>query len=546
MAKVNSEAFLDLVRRSGLVEGEILDRAMADLKSTAGGDALADVEFVAKKLVDANLLTRWQSERLMEGRHKGFFLKKYKLLEEIGRGGMSTVYLAEHTLMQRSVAIKILPKNRVEDSSYLARFQREALAAAQLDHKNIVRVYDIDNQENVHFIVMEYIEGRDLQQIVKVEGPLDYIPAADYIRQAAEGFAHAHKAGMIHRDVKPANLLVDRKSVVKVLDLGLARFAEEDKASLTVAFDENVLGTADYLAPEQAIDSHGVDNRADIYGLGCSLYFLLTGHPPFPEGTLPQRLMMHQKQMPPSIRDERADAPIELVEICMKMIAKKPDQRYQTMGDVARALNSWLATKGKGKAEEPSSSHSSGYLLKGTRLGGTPRHLRKNVKPLRDRISGDGGAQKIAPVAPEEDYSLADTSPGADTMKGPAGRTEKSDIFSDRPSSKSYVKSSSKPSAQSSVKSGIKSGIKSSINSDPNRKPPPLPQPLDELPPSSDIFQVLNQLPPSVQMQHVPLGPSRPQHHSQSDTPLWVWIAGAVTAALVLIALVMMIMKATS
>ena len=205
------------------------------------------------------------------------FSKNTNCSTKSAAGGMSTVYLAEHTLMQRRVAIKILPKNRVEDSSYLARFQREALAAAQLDHKNIVRVYDIDNQENVHFIVMEYVEGRDLQQIVKTEGPLDYIPAADYIRQAADGLAHAHKAGLIHRDVKPANLLVDRKSVVKVLDLGLARFTEEDKASLTVAFDENVLGTADYLAPEQAIDSHGVDHRADIYSLGLHAVLFADG-----------------------------------------------------------------------------------------------------------------------------------------------------------------------------------------------------------------------------------------------------------------------------
>ena len=190
---------------------------------------------------------------------------------------------------------------------------------------------------------MEYVEGRDLQQIVKAEGPLDYIPAADYIRQAADGLAHAHEAGLIHRDVKPANLLVDRKDVVKVLDLGLARFVEEDQASLTVAYDENVLGTADYLAPEQAIDSHGVDSRADIYSLGCTMYFLLTGRPPFPEGTLPQRLMQHQRQMPADIREFRPDVPIELVDICMKMIAKHPEERYQTMSDVSQSLKSWLA-----------------------------------------------------------------------------------------------------------------------------------------------------------------------------------------------------------
>ncbi len=142
---------------------------------------------------------------------------------------------------------------------------------------------------------MEYVEGSDLQTMVKEQGPLDYVRAADYIRQAAEGLHHAHQAGLIHRNVKPANLLVDPHDVVKLLDLGLARFTEDQLASLTVAYDENVLGTADYLAPEQAINSHGVDGRADIYSLGCAFYYLLTGQPPFPEGTLPQRLAMHQK-----------------------------------------------------------------------------------------------------------------------------------------------------------------------------------------------------------------------------------------------------------
>jgi eukaryotic-like serine/threonine-protein kinase len=305
MAKLKVDAFLDLVRRSGLVEKDRLVELVADLKHEAGGHSVSDTTMVADRLVQAELITRWQADRLLEGRYKGFFLGKYKLLGHLGTGGMSRVYLGEHVLMQRRVAIKVLPKDRVEDSSYLARFHREAQAAASLDHRNIVRAYDIDNMGDLHYIVMEYVEGRDLQQIVKERGPLDYAAAADYTRQAAEGLAHAHQSGLIHRDVKPANLLVDQKNVVKILDLGLARFTDEDKASLTLAFDENVLGTADYLAPEQAIDSHGVDARADIYGLGCTLFFVLTGHPPFVGGSLPQRLVMHQKQPPPSISASR-------------------------------------------------------------------------------------------------------------------------------------------------------------------------------------------------------------------------------------------------
>jgi serine/threonine-protein kinase len=170
---------------------------------------------------------------------------------------------------------------------------------------------------------MEYVEGRDLQTIVQEEGPLDFARAANYTRQAAEGLEHAHQAGLIHRDVKPANLLIDQNNVVKVLDLGLARFSREDESSLTLAYQENVLGTADYLAPEQAVDSHGVDARADIYSLGCTLYFLLTGHPPFPEGTLPQRLLAHQRTPPPDVRADRPEAPEDLVAICTKMMAKR-------------------------------------------------------------------------------------------------------------------------------------------------------------------------------------------------------------------------------
>ena len=348
MPKPNVETILDLVQRSGLVEKDRLQGSVAQLTEESGGQLPSDVDEVARRFVAANLITSWQCDRLLEGKYRGFFLGRYKLLGQLGAGGMSTVYLGEHVLMQRRVAIKVLPRNRVTDTSYLARFHREARAAASLDHPNIVRAYDVDNDGDTHYLVMEFVDGCDLQQSVKKNGPMEFAAAAEYVRQAAEGLGHAHSNGLIHRDVKPANLLVDRKNVVKVLDLGLARFTDEDRASLTVQYDENVLGTADYLAPEQAIDSHGVDARADIYSLGCAFYFLLTGHPPFPDGTLPQRLMAHQRQQPPSIVRERPGAPPDLAEICMKMMAKKPVDRYQSMDDVAQALRHWQAEHGMG------------------------------------------------------------------------------------------------------------------------------------------------------------------------------------------------------
>lgn len=338
---VSGSQFVDLVERSGLIEKSELARTLAELERQVGPEVVSDSRVLSKHLTRMGLLTEWQSEQLLAGRHKGFFLGKYKLLEHLGSGGMSSVYLAQHVVMRRRVAIKVLPQSRVQDSSYLARFHREARAVAALDHPNIVRAFDVDNEGDTHYLVMEYIEGRDLQALVEAEGPLPYLTAADYIRQAAEGLAHAHQAGLIHRDIKPANLLIDTKGVVKILDLGLARFADDLEASLTNEHDEKVLGTVDYLAPEQAIDSHLVDARADIYSLGCTLYFALTGRPPFPSGTLAQRVVAHQKQEPESVMLLRPDCPADLALILRKMMAKAREARYQSAREVAAALAAW-------------------------------------------------------------------------------------------------------------------------------------------------------------------------------------------------------------
>ncbi len=195
MAQLPVEKFLELVQRSKLVEVDQLQLVLADARSQGSPQQLQDADYLAEALIKAGLLTRWQCDKLLGGKHKGFFLGKYKLLGHLGTGGMSSVYLAEHVLMQRLVAIKVLPQGRVEDSSYLARFHLEAQAAAALDHRNIVRAYDIDNQDKTHFLVMEYVEGRDLQIIVKESGPLDFYLAANYIAQAAAGLDHAARSG---------------------------------------------------------------------------------------------------------------------------------------------------------------------------------------------------------------------------------------------------------------------------------------------------------------------------------------------------------------
>lgn len=347
MTKVTTNKLVDLLRRSNLVDEAKLTAFLEKATAAHGEAALEDQNRLAELLIEENLITRWQADKLLAGKHKGFRLGSYKLLGQIGKGGMSTVYLAEHELMRARRAIKVLPQNRVNDSSYLERFRLEARAVAKLDDPNIVRAYDIANEGNIHYIVMEYVEGQDLHQVVVSQGPLDYDTAADYIAQVANGLQHAHEMGLVHRDIKPANCLVDRHSTVKLLDMGLAKLTEDDQASLTMANEENVLGTADYLAPEQALNSHEADSRSDIYSLGCTLYFLLTGSAPFPEGSISERLLKHQTARPESIFKFRLDAPPSLVEICESMMAKRPIERPQTAGDVAGILKDWLADRGK-------------------------------------------------------------------------------------------------------------------------------------------------------------------------------------------------------
>lgn len=343
--KLTPEMFVGLARQSGLIEGETLRLALRAIRFDSKD--VADTPQVADFLVERQLLTRWQADKLLQGRNKGFLLGKYRLLSHLGTGGMSAVYLAEHRLMRRRVAIKVLPKASARGASHLERFHKEAQAVAALDHRNIVRAYDVDQEGEIHFLVMEYVSGRSLQDIVASEGPFQPIPAAEYIRQAAEGLNQAHKSNLVHRDIKPANLLLDDRGTIKVLDLGLVRFFDErDDSSITRRHDEKVLGTADYLSPEQALDSHSVDVRSDVYSLGCTFFFLLAGHPPFSEGTLAARLLAHQTKDPPSLAEIAPQVPPGLVAIVRRMMAKRPEDRFQSAREVAEVLADWLREHG--------------------------------------------------------------------------------------------------------------------------------------------------------------------------------------------------------
>ena len=278
---------------------------------------------------------------------------RYRVVAPLGSGGMGAVYRAEHRLMERQVALKVIRHDLTDRVELVERFRREVRAAARLSHPNIVHAYDAEQAGATHFLVMEFVEGTDLGRVVRQRGPLPVAEACDAIRQAALGLQHAHERGMVHRDIKPQNLMRTPGGQVKILDFGLARFASEVGASGAATEPGMVLGTADYMAPEQADDSRTADIRADIYSLGCSLYFLLAGHPPFPGGSIMTKLRAHSQQTPRPMAALRGDLPPGLARVLDRMMAKDPAHRYQTPAEVARALAPFADAAATGPAVAP-------------------------------------------------------------------------------------------------------------------------------------------------------------------------------------------------
>ena len=296
-----------------------------------------DAQELARQLVHSKCLTKFQAAEIYQGRAKALILGNYTILDKIGAGGMGQVYKAQHRRMDRIVAIKMLPKNVMRDAATLARFEREVRAAAKLEHPNIVTAYDADEAGGVHFLVMQYVEGSDLAALVKQHGPLPVAQAVNYILQAAKGLEFAHGEGVIHRDIKPANLLLDKKGVVKVLDMGLARIDSGGDAGTQAELTGTgaVMGTIDYMAPEQALSTHHADARADIYSLGCTFYYLLTGRAAYDGETLMAKLLAHREQQIPALGD---DVPEDVAAVFRKMVAKNVEDRYQTMSQVVADL----------------------------------------------------------------------------------------------------------------------------------------------------------------------------------------------------------------
>lgn len=330
---------LERLRKSKLVPADRLEGFLAALQ-TAGG--VLTPETLLDRLVTAGMITRFHADKLAAGKYKGFQLgdDRYLILDQLGQGGMGQVFLAEHAQMRRLVALKVLnPQAFENDPVARERFLREARAAGTLDHPNIVRVYDLCQDGKILFLVMEYVEGLSLQTLVTQRGPLDVTAACHYARQVAFGLRHAHEMGFVHRDIKPANLILDRSGLVKILDLGLVRSEADAASGLTKQLDNrSILGTADYVAPEQAVDSSKVDERADVYSLGATLYFLLAGRPLFPEGRTAQKLVWQQIKEPIPLARLRPEVPARLAAVVHRMLQKRPEHRFPTAAEVFEAL----------------------------------------------------------------------------------------------------------------------------------------------------------------------------------------------------------------
>jgi tRNA A-37 threonylcarbamoyl transferase component Bud32 len=348
MDKETADQLLQALRDCGLYAPEQV--AAAERAVATGGDATR----LSEELFTAGVLTAYQARKVKIDRANEILFGPYLILDKIGEGGMGKVYKAVHARERRVVALKVVRPQLVTNRVVIRRYKREAAAAAALDHPNIVSLYEADEVAGRYYIAMEYVDGLDLVRMMKLYGrpPETGLPyyqeAAEYARQVALGLAHAHERGLVHRDIKPSNVLVygaralpgtAGQAQVKILDMGLVRGVfDEDASRSELTRDGTVVGTPDYMAPEQAKNSSAVDPRADLYSLGCALYYMLKGQPPFPDGSPIDKLLRHQLDPPPDIRKYRPDVPAGLAAVIDRLLRKDPNERYQTAAEVAAAL----------------------------------------------------------------------------------------------------------------------------------------------------------------------------------------------------------------
>jgi serine/threonine protein kinase len=334
---VTLTTFLDGVQRSGLLDPHCLDAFLTETRPLSSSSMTPGQ--LAEAMIHADLITRFQAEQLLRGKWRGFFLGKYRVLERLATGGMSNVYLCEHQFMGRPAAVKVPLTNPPTIPGVRERFEREARATGQMNHPNVVCAHDAQQAEDVLLLALEYVDGCTLRDLLTQQGPMPLPRAAHYLRQAGLGLQHVHEAGIVHRDIKPGNLLLDRAGTVKLFDFGLARLLGDESNVLTQ--HDIALGTADYIAPEQARDSHRADLAADIYSLGATFYHLLTGRAPFVDGTVNEKLHWQQTQAPPPVRDLRPEIPPALAAVVERMMEKDPSHRYRSAAAVADALAPW-------------------------------------------------------------------------------------------------------------------------------------------------------------------------------------------------------------
>lgn len=327
------EGLMSYLSASGLVVEDVL----ATTSATAKGDAAE----LSRLLCAKGYLTAFQLTALSEGRSAALRIGNYDILDRLGAGGMGTVFKARHRRMKRVVALKVLSANLSSNPLFVKRFQREVEAIAALGHPNVVMAYDADEAEAGHFLVMEFVNGLDLAACVERTGAFPLRHAVDCILQAATGLAYAHAQGIIHRDIKPHNLLRDESGAIKVTDLGLARLnhgTDGAAAGADVTMAGGVIGTADYMPPEQAVDSTTIDHRADIYSLGCTLHYLLTGRAPYSGSTIMAILLKHRDAEIPELSAARPEVPAQLDDLFRRMLAKTPETRVQQMSEVVAEL----------------------------------------------------------------------------------------------------------------------------------------------------------------------------------------------------------------
>ncbi len=355
---VSAPRLVEMIRDSNLLDGDQLATLTQTLQSQ-----YSEASPLANELVRRGWLTAFQLKQIEKGIGHDLLLGPYTLLEPVATGGMGHIYKAKHRQSGKTVAVKVIRKDRRGDIKALSRFRREVQAMAQLRHPNIVTLCDVSEFGVAHYYAMEFVDGVDLEEIISQTGRMPVAAACDYVRQAALGLQHAHERGLIHRDIKPGNLLIGRHrsdknppttdlpaaagerfgrwGQVKLLDLGLVLLQETNApAGMQGPLTQQgfALGTVDYMAPEQVVNPHAVDIRADLYSLGCTFYEMLTGHVPFPKGSPVQKLVAHRTEEPVPIQQVRPEVPSKVAEVLTTLLAKQPTRRYQTPGETAEVM----------------------------------------------------------------------------------------------------------------------------------------------------------------------------------------------------------------